>query len=136
MISFASYLRARQSHHYQLAMIQTGKSAEAEVAAGTSGAVLASGNGLFTSSFSHSFPVNLKEAVLFRNGESIIVSPHFLFDGIFWAIKLRIKEDPKSNIDVFLVSYIGRDPVTLEEKTIEIAAKFCLYVLGNVFDNK
>lgn len=136
MISFASYLRARQSHHYQLAMSQTGESAVAEVAAGTSGAVLASGNGLFTSSFSHSFPVNLKEAVLFRNGESIIVSPHFLFDGIFWAIKLRIKEDPKSNIDVFLVSYIGRDPVTLEEKTIEIAAKFCLYVLGNVFDNK
>lgn len=136
MISFASYLRARQSHHYQLAMSQTGESAEAEVAAGTSGAVLASGNGLFTSSFSHSIPVNLKEAEAFRNGESTMVSPHFLFNGIFWAIKLRIKEDPKSNIDVYLVSYIGRDPVTLEEKTIKMAAISFLYVVANISDDK
>ncbi len=106
------------------------ESAVAEVASGTS---VASGN-VFTSSFSHSFPVNLKEA--FRNAESIIVSPHFFFRGLFWAIKLRIKEDPNSNIEVFLVSYIGRDPVTLEEKTIEIAARFFLYVLANVSDDK
>ncbi len=93
-----------------------------------------SNNG-FTASFSHKF-TNLNLKMPFLKPELALSSPDFYFDGIFWSFRLYLKEDPKSDVGLFLQSYCDSDSRTFQTRKLEIAVKFTMYVVTIATDCK
>lgn len=90
-----------------------------------------SNNGFTTASFSHKF-TNFNLKMPFLKPELALRSPDFYSNGIFWSFRLYLKEDPKSDVGVFLQSYC--DSRNFQTRKLEIAVKFTMYVVTTATD--
>ncbi|EFX82452.1 hypothetical protein DAPPUDRAFT_316665 [Daphnia pulex] len=68
-----------------------------------------------------------------KQPELALRSPDFYSNGIFWSLRLYLKEDPKSDVGVFLQSYC--DSRNSQTRKLEIAVKFTMYVVTTATDN-